>query len=150
MFLKFSLLMLGLSVGLATAWRPKMSLQTSTKIQDLRGETLTLAESHSDVSKSCFDYYNPKLVTIVATYESSYNSCINAYDEYKEKVTESYRADRLQLQKSYLGACSTLSCCNQTSSTYNDFKCAARAVSTLSVMSYSIRYKSLYVYFTGK
>lgn len=129
MFLKISLLLLGLSVGIAMAFRVQLSLKTNQKIQDLRGDTLVLAEQHQDVSKTCFDYYNPRLNTIVATYESSYTSCIKEYEASKELVIELYRDIRLQLETSNLNACRTLSCCNQTANSFEAFNCTSNVVS---------------------
>lgn len=149
MFLKFSLLLLGLSVSLATARRLKISVQTSTKVQDLRGESLLLAESHSDLSKSCFDYYNPQLATILAIYENTYNGCIDNYEEHKNLVNEGYKEARVQLQQSYSKACYTLKCCNETTTSYNAFKCASLKVSTIRsyhTMCDSVQY---YIYLAG-
>lgn len=135
MFLKLSLLLLGLSVGIATALRVQLSLKTNQKIQDLRGDTLVLAEQHQDLSKTCFDYYNPRLNTIVATYESSYTSCIKEYETSKEQVIELYRDIRQQLEDTNVIACRTLSCCNQTANSFEAFNCTSNIVSVLLVES---------------
>lgn len=138
MFLKLSLLLLGLSVGIATAFRVQLSLKTNQKIQELRGDTLVLAEQHQDLSKTCFDYYNPTLNTIFATYENSYTSCIRAYESHKDLVIEAYRDVRLQLEKSYRDACTTLFCCNQTANTFGAFTCTSTVVSSLLVVPHFI------------
>lgn len=131
MFLKLSLLLLGLSVGIATAFRVQLSLKTNQKVQELRGDTLVLAEQHQDLSKACFDYYNPRLNTIFATYENSYTHCINVYETNKDLVIEAYRDVRIQLENSYRDSCVTLSCCNQTANAFGAFTCTSTVVSSL-------------------
>lgn len=138
MFLKLSLLLLGLSVGIATAFRVQLSLKTNQKVQELRGDTLVLAEQHQDLSKACFDYYNPRLNTIFATYENSYTHCINVYETNKDLVIEAYRDVRIQLENSYRDSCVTLSCCNQTANAFGAFTCTSTVVSSLLVVPHFI------------
>ncbi|KAH8416647.1 hypothetical protein KR222_000400 [Zaprionus bogoriensis] len=125
MCLKLSLLLLGLSLSITLAFRVQLSFKTSAQVQGLRSESLALADLHQDVSKICFDYYNPKLVAVVTTYEKAYNSCMVAYEAATSEVTASFSSTRISLEASSSNTCQTISCCNQTENAYKAFKCAS-------------------------
>ncbi|EDW58950.1 uncharacterized protein [Drosophila virilis] len=125
MFLKISVLLLGLSISYTLARRLPLSLTTNEKIQKLHSESLVLAEVHQDTSTICFSYYNPKLNLITVQYEVDYDSCISAYETSSKQVENCYKSARESIETSAFQSCSALYACNLASNAYNAFECAS-------------------------
>ncbi|XP_060648820.1 uncharacterized protein LOC132786333 [Drosophila nasuta] len=123
MCLKISLLLLGL--GMTTAYRVQHSLKSVAKIEKLHSESKALAEGREDVSTRCFAQYNPQFGLIVDRYEIDYDACINAYKASSSKIEESFRDTRQLIENSAYSSCQSLKSCNQSSTAYSAFECAA-------------------------
>jgi len=128
MFLKVSVLLMGLSM--TTAYRQQLSLKSHEKINKLHSDSMVLAEGHKDYSSTCFPIYNPQLNSITDQYEVEYNSCISAYETSNALVENYYKDARLQLESSAYSSCQSLKDCDQSSTAYNVFECAAARVCT--------------------
>ncbi|KAH8267925.1 hypothetical protein KR026_011161 [Drosophila bipectinata] len=91
MFRKPSLILaICLFLGASQAFKIHAPLRTNAHIQELQAENRELAVTHADSSRTCFDFYSPKLNAIVVQYASAFEYCTSNFTMAKDIINRNY------------------------------------------------------------
>ncbi|XP_043068322.1 uncharacterized protein [Drosophila bipectinata] len=91
MFRKPSLILaICLFLGASQAFKIHAPLRPNAHIQELQAENRELAVTHADSSRTCFDFYSPKLNAILALYETEFEYCTSNYTMAKDIINRNY------------------------------------------------------------
>lgn len=110
MFRKPSLILaFCLFVGASLTLKLHAPIRTSVHVQELQAENRQLAATHADTSKSCFEFYTPKLNSIVAQYETEFAYCTSNFTVAKEVIDKNYATPYNDIITQSINSCSA--CC---------------------------------------
>ncbi|KAH8267658.1 hypothetical protein KR026_000849 [Drosophila bipectinata] len=144
MFRKPSLILaICLFLGASQAFKIHAPLRPNAHIQELQAENRELAVTHADSSRTCFDFYSPKLNAIVVQYETEFEYCTSNFTMAKEVIDNSYAGSYKEISDQATNSCSA--CCQawtkeQTTleELLNRLECASSVSAENSKIFYSI------------
>lgn len=91
MFRKPSLILaICLCVGASLALKLHAPIRPNVHIQKLQAENRELAATHTDTSRSCFEFYSPQLSAVVAQYQTEFQYCTSNFTMAKEVIDKRY------------------------------------------------------------